>query len=62
MKVGSESINLITVWSGAFLEKLVVPELVKKFTSFYGHEGALLYLQQHASCFYPEQDPPILFL
>jgi hypothetical protein len=34
--VGCESIKWVTTWSGALLEKLIVPHLDKKFTPFYG--------------------------
>jgi hypothetical protein len=33
--VGCESIEWFTTWSGAPLEKLIVPLLIKKFTPFY---------------------------
>jgi hypothetical protein len=52
----------------ALLEKLTVPELVKKFDAVYGPENSLPRSQQPATCPYPEPDQsisqllPVLFL
>jgi hypothetical protein len=31
---------MITAWSTVFLEKLIIPQLVKKFPAFYGDQGS----------------------
>ena len=43
-------------------EKLIGPELVKKFPAFYGTEGSLPHSQAPATCPYPEPDQPSICL
>ena len=59
--------NQLTARSRVLLEKLTVPQLVKKFSAFYETKGSLPSSQQPATCPYPEPDqsspcPPSQFL
>ena len=46
--------TLLTPWSRVLLEKLISSLLVKKFPTFYAHEGSLPHSQVLANCPYPE--------
>jgi hypothetical protein len=47
---------MVTPWSRAFLEKLIVTELVKKFPSLYGPRKFITVFTRPAGVHYPEPD------
>lgn len=46
--------NYLTTCSKVLLEKLLVPQLVKKFPAFSEPDASSLYLQEPSTCPYPE--------
>jgi len=48
---------LLTLCSTVLLEKLTVPQLVKKFTAFYEARWLVMHSQQPITRPYPEPDP-----
>jgi hypothetical protein len=48
-------------WSTDLLEKLTVPQLVKKFPTFMEPEGSLLHSEWATARFYPDSENPVYF-